>query len=80
MAGIPVPAHMQGIPFLGDQQGEPRDAVFAARDRVDESYDMIRSVRTKDYLYICNYYPNEPFSYLGTISEQDAYLQGDAAS
>ncbi|MBK7627671.1 MAG: sulfatase [Bacteroidales bacterium] len=61
LAGIPVPAHMQGIPFLGDQIGEPRDAVFAARDRVDESYDMIRSVRTKDYLYIRNYYPNEPY-------------------
>jgi hypothetical protein len=38
-----------------------RDAVFAARDRVDESYDMIRSVRTAKYLYIRNYYPNEPF-------------------
>lgn len=61
LAGIPVPAHMQGIPFLGDQIGEPRDAVYGARDRVDESYDMIRSVRTKDYLYIRNYYPNEPF-------------------
>jgi N-sulfoglucosamine sulfohydrolase len=61
LTGIPVPAHMQGIPFLGNQQGEPRDAVFATRDRVDESYDMIRSVRTKDYLYIRNYYPNEPF-------------------
>ncbi|MDO9339865.1 MAG: sulfatase-like hydrolase/transferase [Bacteroidales bacterium] len=61
LAGVPVPAHMQGIPFLGDQLGKPRDAVFAARDRVDESYDMIRSLRTKDYLYIRNYYPNEPF-------------------
>jgi len=61
LAGIPVPSHMQGIPFLGDQAGSPRDAVFAARDRVDESYDMIRSVRTKDFLYIRNYYPNEPF-------------------
>ena len=61
LTGIPVPAHMQGIPFLGDRQGEPRDAVFAARDRVDESYDMIRSVRTKNHLYIRNYYPNEPF-------------------
>jgi N-sulfoglucosamine sulfohydrolase len=61
LTGINVPAHMQGIPFLGDQQGEQRDAVFAARDRVDESYDMIRSVRTKDYLYVRNYYPNEPF-------------------
>ena len=61
LTGVPVPAHMQGIPFLGDQLGEPRDAVFAARDRVDESYDMIRSVRTKNHLYIRNYYPNEPF-------------------
>jgi len=61
LAGIPVPAHMQGIPFLGIQKGEPRDAVFAARDRVDESYDMIRSVRTSNCLYIRNYYPNEPF-------------------
>jgi N-sulfoglucosamine sulfohydrolase len=61
LAGIPVPAHMQGKPFLGKQAVPPRDAVFAARDRVDESYDMIRSVRTKDYLYIRNYYPNEPF-------------------
>lgn len=61
LAGVPVPAHMQGIPFLGDQTGNLRDAVFAARDRVDESYDMIRSVRTNQYLYIINYYPNEPF-------------------
>lgn len=61
LAGVPVPAHMHGIPFLGRQSGSVRNAVFAARDRVDESYDMIRSVRTKDYLYIRNYYPNEPF-------------------
>lgn len=61
LAGIPVPAHMQGIPFLGDQLGEPREAVYAARDRVDESYDMIRAVRTKNCLYVRNYYPNEPF-------------------
>lgn len=61
LAGVPVPAYMHGIPFLGKQPGPARNAVFAARDRVDESYDMIRSVRTKDYLYIRNYYPNEPF-------------------
>jgi arylsulfatase A-like enzyme len=61
LAGVPVPAHMQGTPFLGSQTGEPRDAVFATRDRVDESYDMIRSVRTKNYLYVRNYYPNEPY-------------------
>jgi arylsulfatase A-like enzyme len=61
LAGIKVPSHMQGIPFLGKQQAGPRTEVFAARDRVDESYDMIRSVRTNNYLYIRNFYPNEPF-------------------
>ncbi len=61
LAGVKVPVHMQGIPFLGDQTGIQRESVFAARDRVDESYDMIRSVRTKNYLYIRNYYTNEPF-------------------
>ena len=82
MAGIPVPVHMQGIPFLGDQAGEPRDAVFAARDRVDESYDMIRSVRTKEWLYVCNYYPNEPFPiwvpYLNKIPVFKEMLRLDA--
>ncbi|MBV5314183.1 MAG: sulfatase-like hydrolase/transferase [Prolixibacteraceae bacterium] len=61
MAGVIVPAHMQGRPFLGNQMAEPRQYVFGARDRVDESYDMIRSVRSRDYLYIRNFYPNEPF-------------------
>jgi N-sulfoglucosamine sulfohydrolase len=61
MAGVKVPSHMQGRPFLGNQTAEPRQYVFGARDRVDESYDMIRSVRSKDYLYIRNFYPNEPF-------------------
>lgn len=82
LAGIRVPAHMQGIPFLGDQQGEPREAVYAARDRVDESYDMIRSVRNDRYLYIRNYYPNEPYQiwvpYLNRMPIQQEMLRLDA--
>jgi N-sulfoglucosamine sulfohydrolase len=82
MAGVPVPAHMQGIPFLGDQMGAPRDAVYGARDRVDESYDMIRSVRDRDFLYIRNYYPNEPFTiwvpYLSNMPIYKEMLRLDA--
>jgi N-sulfoglucosamine sulfohydrolase len=82
LAGIPVPAHMQGRPFLGDQVAAPRDAVFAARDRVDESYDMVRAVRTKDFLYIRNYYPNEPFPiwvpYLSNMPIYQEMLRLDA--
>jgi len=84
LAGVPVPAHMQGIPFLGRQAGKPRDAVFAARDRVDESYDMIRSVRTEDYLYIRNYYPDEQFPiwvpYLSNMPIYKEMLRLDAES
>lgn len=83
IAGIPVPAHMQGIPFLGSQTGPERSEVYAARDRVDESYDMIRSVRTKKYLYIRNYYPNEPFPiwvpYLSNMPIYREMLRLDAA-
>jgi len=82
LAGVPVPAHMQGRPFLGNQTKPERDAVFAARDRVDESYDMIRSVRTKDYLYVRNYYPNESFQiwvpYLNNMPIYKEMLRLDA--
>lgn len=82
LAGVPVPSHMQGTPFLGNQAGKPRDAVFAARDRVDESYDMIRSVRTKRYLYIRNFYTNEPFNiwipYLNNMPIYKEMLRLDA--
>jgi N-sulfoglucosamine sulfohydrolase len=62
LAGVKIPVHMQGKAFLGEQKAEQRKLVFGARDRVDESYDMIRSVRSKDYLYIRNFYPNMTFN------------------
>jgi N-sulfoglucosamine sulfohydrolase len=58
LAGVQIPPHMQGVAFLGPQQGAPRDYVFGARDRVDEAFDIARSVRDKRYLYIRNYMPH----------------------
>ncbi|MEF3308098.1 sulfatase-like hydrolase/transferase [Paenibacillus sp. GYB004] len=58
-AGIDIPYHMQGQPFLGDRKQE-REYVFASRDRYDQSYDMIRAIRDKKYKYIRNYYPDLP--------------------
>jgi arylsulfatase A-like enzyme len=58
-AGLARPAGMQGRDVLaGDYR--PRDAVFAARDRCDETVDRIRSVRTDRYLYIRNFHPDRP--------------------
>jgi len=58
-AGISIPAMMQGRDvFAKDYQ--KRDAVFAARDRCDETVERIRSVRTDRFLYIRNFYPLRP--------------------
>jgi len=62
LAGVKVPEHMQGRPFLGDQKTPPRDYVFAARDRMDETYDIIRAVRDKRYKYIRNFKACRPYA------------------
>ena len=55
LAGVEVPKHLQGRAFLGRQKGQPRGYVFGARDRMDEAYDLIRTVRDKRFRYIRNY-------------------------
>src|SRR5690606_30970834 len=61
IAGVPIPDHMQGTAFLGDTAGKPRDYIHAARDRMDERYDLIRAVRDKRWKYIRNYEPQIPY-------------------
>ncbi len=58
-AGLPIPAAMQGRDVFAEGY-TPREAVFAARDRCDETVDRIRSVRTPDWLYIRNFHPARP--------------------
>lgn len=58
-AGIALPPAMQGQDLFAKDY-RPRDAVFAARDRCDETVDRIRSVRGDEYLYIRNFYPDRP--------------------
>ncbi len=62
LAGVKVPAHMQGQPFLGEPKRPGRRYVFAARDRMDETYDIIRAVRDTRYKYIRNLKPGRPYA------------------
>ena len=55
LAGVKIPFHIQGQAFLGSQKAKPREYIFAARDRMDEAYDLIRAVRDKRFKYIRNY-------------------------
>ncbi|MBI5395112.1 MAG: sulfatase-like hydrolase/transferase [Verrucomicrobia bacterium] len=58
LAGLPAPKHMQGVAFAGPATGKPRKFVFGARDRVDEAFDLSRSVRDGRWLYIRNFMPH----------------------
>jgi len=62
IAGVKPPAHMQGRAFLGKFDTPPRDYVFAHRDRMDETYDIIRAVRDKRFKYIRNFEPHKPYA------------------
>ncbi len=62
LAGVRVPASMQGQAFLGPQAVKtPRKYVFAARDRMDTEYDRVRMVRDKTFRYLFNYMPEKPY-------------------
>ncbi|AQG78826.1 sulfatase-like hydrolase/transferase [Spirosoma montaniterrae] len=61
LAGLPSPKHMQGRALLGKYAvKKPRQYVFAARDRLDERYDRVRSVHDGRYQYVRNFYPDRP--------------------
>lgn len=65
LAGIEVPEHMHGSSFLGD--APERDYVYGARDRMDERYDIIRTVRDKKYRCVRNFEPLKPYyQYMNT--------------
>ncbi|GAB3163803.1 sulfatase-like hydrolase/transferase [Telluribacter humicola] len=62
LAGVPIPKHMQGQAFLGNQKATtPRRYIYAARDRMDSEIDRVRAVRDQRYKYIRNYQPEKPF-------------------
>lgn len=75
LAGVPIPEVIQGQAFLGPQAVVPRDYVYGARDRMDERYDIIRSVRDARYRYIRNYEPLKPFYQYMNTPEKGATMR-----
>ncbi|MFH1266400.1 MAG: sulfatase, partial [Planctomycetota bacterium] len=62
LVGLEVPEHVQGVPFLGPEAGEPREYLYGVRDRMDERCDMNRTVRDRRHKYHRNYFPSRPFA------------------
>jgi uncharacterized sulfatase len=61
ICGIKPPDWMQGHAFAGPHDAGPQKVVFGYRDRMDERYDLIRSVRDERYIYLRNYLPLLPY-------------------
>jgi len=84
LVGVPVPDYMQGNAFLGEQAAEPQPYAYNFRGRMDERFDMVRSVRDKQYRYVRNYLPHKIYAqyieYLWRApsmrSWEEAYLAG----
>lgn len=70
-AGLSIPGTMQGRDIFAKDY-TPREAVFAARDRCDETVERLRSARTDRFLYIRNFHPQRPHL------QPNAYKDGKA--
>ncbi len=69
MLDLEIPDFVQGKAFLKNESNQP-EFVFATSDRVDEAYELVRSVRTKQYRYIRNYLPHRPLIQPNYYSDQ----------
>ncbi|RZU67047.1 arylsulfatase A-like enzyme [Microterricola gilva] len=59
LADIDCPAHVQQPP-LGDFVADDESYAFGGRNRMDERFDLVRTVRSKRYRYLRNYTPHRP--------------------
>ena len=61
---------MQGRVFLGERTDPPRTYAFAARDRIDETQQRIRSVHEKRFHYIRTMSSGPTFASLNRYKEK----------
>src|SRR5262249_44273445 len=61
LAGIKPPDYYQGRAFAGPFGGPPNEYLHGFRGRMDERYDLVRSVRDKRDVFIHNFMPHKPY-------------------
>jgi len=61
IAGEKAPEHMQGHAFMGQHTAPAQKFSFGFRGRMDERYDMVRTVFDGRHVYIRNYMPHKPY-------------------
>lgn len=59
LAGIEPPDYLQGRAFMGKHAAPPKEYLFGFRGRMDERYDVVRSVTDGRYVYLRHFMPHE---------------------
>ncbi|GAB2791408.1 sulfatase [Rhabdobacter roseus] len=85
LAQVPIPAYMQGRAFLGAQTTPPARYAFGFRGRMDERFDLSRTVTDGRYRYVRHYMPHKIYGqYLEYLwrapsmaSWEEAYRRGE---
>ena len=75
LVGVDIPAHFQGRVIVGSKATPAPEFVFGARDRMDIEYDMMRSARDRQFLYIRNFAPELPYAGHIIYRNQSAIMQ-----
>ncbi|MBI9070229.1 MAG: sulfatase-like hydrolase/transferase [Melioribacteraceae bacterium] len=58
LAGLKLPDYLEGKAFAGKSVQPEKEYAFGFRGRMDERYEMVRTVRDKDFRYIRNFMPH----------------------
>lgn len=67
-AGVRPPVPLHGKSLLGDEVKQ-RKYAFAARDKMDETHDAMRVIRSKDFKLILNLMPERPWCQFNRYKE-----------
>lgn len=72
LSGVELPSHLHGRPLAALEVGSTansrqpsansREFIFGHRDRMDETYDLIRSARDTRFKYLRNYAPQRSYA------------------
>jgi len=68
LAGMPRPAYLQGRSLVDPSQKEP-EYIFAGRDKMDDTHDASRTVRSHDFRYILNLMPERAYCQFNEYKE-----------
>jgi len=59
LVGVQPPSYYQGHAFAGKYEAPAQPFLYGFRGRMDERYDLVRSVRDERYVYVRNYMPHK---------------------